>query len=84
MVSPLCSPTRPNSPPESRRARYHGGGSTSSGHCRPARDGQLKTAGEPGITNTSRQRYPAVEALLDDERLDFVQINYSLAERESA
>lgn len=37
-----------------------------------------------GITNTSAQRYPAVEALLDDERLDFVQINYSLAERESA
>lgn len=37
-----------------------------------------------GITNTSRQRYRAVEALLEDERLDFVQINYSLAERESA
>lgn len=37
-----------------------------------------------GITNTSRRRYPAVEALLDDERLDFLQINYSLAERESA
>jgi diketogulonate reductase-like aldo/keto reductase len=37
-----------------------------------------------GITNTSRQRYPAVEALLDDERLDFLQINYSLAEREAA
>jgi diketogulonate reductase-like aldo/keto reductase len=37
-----------------------------------------------GVTNTSRQRYPAVEAILDDERLDFVQINYSLAERDSA
>lgn len=37
-----------------------------------------------GITNTARQRYPAVEALLDDERLDFLQINYSLAEREAA
>jgi aryl-alcohol dehydrogenase-like predicted oxidoreductase len=37
-----------------------------------------------GITNTSQQRYPAVEALLDDERIDFLQTNYSLAERESA
>jgi len=37
-----------------------------------------------GITNTSAQRYPAVEALLDDERLDFLQTNYSLLERESA
>jgi diketogulonate reductase-like aldo/keto reductase len=37
-----------------------------------------------GITNTSAQRYPAVEALLDDERIDFVQTNYSLAERQSA
>lgn len=37
-----------------------------------------------GITNTSLQRYPRVEALLDDERLDFLQINYSLAERQSA
>jgi diketogulonate reductase-like aldo/keto reductase len=37
-----------------------------------------------GITNTSAQRYPAVEALLDDERLDFLQTNYSLAERQSA
>ncbi len=37
-----------------------------------------------GITNTSRERYPAVEALLDDERIDFLQTNYSLAERESA
>jgi diketogulonate reductase-like aldo/keto reductase len=37
-----------------------------------------------GITNTSLQRYPAVEALLDDERIDFVQTNYSLAERQAA
>ena len=37
-----------------------------------------------GITNTSAQRYPAMEALMDDERLDFIQVNYSLAERESA
>jgi aryl-alcohol dehydrogenase-like predicted oxidoreductase len=37
-----------------------------------------------GITNTSAQRYPAVEALLDDERIDFLQTNYSLRERESA
>jgi aryl-alcohol dehydrogenase-like predicted oxidoreductase len=37
-----------------------------------------------GITNTSAQRYPRVEALLDDERLDFVQTNYSLAERQAA
>lgn len=37
-----------------------------------------------GITNTSAQRYPRVEALLDDERLDFVQTNYSIAERRSA
>lgn len=36
-----------------------------------------------GVTNTSEQRYPAVEAILDDGRLDFVQINYSLAEREA-
>jgi aryl-alcohol dehydrogenase-like predicted oxidoreductase len=37
-----------------------------------------------GITNTSQARYPAVEALLDDDRLDFLQTNYSLAERLSA
>jgi diketogulonate reductase-like aldo/keto reductase len=37
-----------------------------------------------GITNTSAQRYPAMEALLDDERLDFIQVNYSLRERQSA
>jgi len=37
-----------------------------------------------GITNTSAQRYPAVEALLDDERIDFLQTNYSLRERQSA
>ncbi|TVR58546.1 MAG: aldo/keto reductase [Gemmatimonadales bacterium] len=36
-----------------------------------------------GVSNTSAQRYPEVEALLDDGRLDFVQINYSIAERES-
>ena len=36
-----------------------------------------------GVTNTSAQRYPAVEAILDDGRLDFVQVNYSLAERAS-
>ncbi|CAN5785946.1 aldo/keto reductase [soil metagenome] len=36
-----------------------------------------------GVPNTSAQRYPAVEAILDDGRLDFLQINYSLAERES-
>jgi diketogulonate reductase-like aldo/keto reductase len=37
-----------------------------------------------GITNTSLQRYPAVEALLADHRLDFLQTNYSLGERQSA
>jgi diketogulonate reductase-like aldo/keto reductase len=37
-----------------------------------------------GITNTSLQRYPQVETLLDDERLDFLQVNYSLAERQAA
>jgi diketogulonate reductase-like aldo/keto reductase len=37
-----------------------------------------------GITNTSAQRYPAVEALLDDDRIDFLQTNYSLRERQSA
>jgi len=37
-----------------------------------------------GITNTSAQRYPAVEAVMDDERIDFLQTNYSLGERESA
>lgn len=37
-----------------------------------------------GITNTAARRYPAVEALLDDERIDFLQTNYSLVERESA
>jgi diketogulonate reductase-like aldo/keto reductase len=36
-----------------------------------------------GVTNTSAARYPAVEAILDDGRLDFVQVNYSLAERTS-
>ncbi len=38
-----------------------------------------------GITNTSSQRYEAVEELiLNEDRIDFVQTNYSLAERESA
>ena len=37
-----------------------------------------------GITNTSERRYPRVEALLDDDRIDFLQTNYSLAEREAA
>jgi aryl-alcohol dehydrogenase-like predicted oxidoreductase len=37
-----------------------------------------------GITNTSARRYPAVEALLDDGRIDFLQTNYSVLERESA
>jgi diketogulonate reductase-like aldo/keto reductase len=37
-----------------------------------------------GVTNTSSARYPAMEAILDDERLDFIQVNYSLSERGSA
>jgi diketogulonate reductase-like aldo/keto reductase len=37
-----------------------------------------------GVTNTSAQRYPAMEALLEDDRLDFIQVNYSLREREAA
>lgn len=37
-----------------------------------------------GVTNTSSARYPAMEAILDDERLDFIQVNYSLSEREAA
>lgn len=37
-----------------------------------------------GITTSSERQYPAVERFLDDERLDFLQVNYSLAERESA
>ncbi|NNF13768.1 MAG: aldo/keto reductase [Gemmatimonadetes bacterium] len=37
-----------------------------------------------GITTSSSRQYREMEALLDDERLDFVQVNYSLAERESA
>ncbi len=37
-----------------------------------------------GVTNTSSARYPAMEAILDDERLDFIQVNYSLSERASA
>jgi diketogulonate reductase-like aldo/keto reductase len=37
-----------------------------------------------GITNTSAARYPRVEALLDDERIDFLQTNYSIGERQAA
>ncbi|MDX1493057.1 MAG: aldo/keto reductase [Longimicrobiales bacterium] len=37
-----------------------------------------------GITTSSSRQYDRMEALLDDERLDFIQVNYSLAERESA
>lgn len=37
-----------------------------------------------GLTTSSTRQYDEMESLLDDERLDFIQINYSLAERESA
>lgn len=38
-----------------------------------------------GITHWSESAYPAVERLLArDERIDFLQINYSVAEREAA
>lgn len=37
-----------------------------------------------GITTSSQRQYDEVEALLDDERIDFLQINYSLAQREAA
>lgn len=37
-----------------------------------------------GITTSTSRQYDAMEALLDDDRLDFIQINYSLDERESA
>lgn len=37
-----------------------------------------------GITTSSTRQYREMEALLDDDRLDFVQVNYSLAERSSA
>lgn len=37
-----------------------------------------------GLTTSSSRQYRAMEALMDDERLDFIQVNYSLAERESA
>lgn len=37
-----------------------------------------------GITTSSERQYDAVESLLDDDRLDFLQVNYSLAERASA
>lgn len=37
-----------------------------------------------GITTSSRRQYREMEALMDDERLDFIQVNYSLTEREAA
>ncbi|MEX2527091.1 MAG: aldo/keto reductase [Gemmatimonadota bacterium] len=37
-----------------------------------------------GVTNTSLQRYPAVEAILDDPRIDFLQTNYSVGEQQAA
>lgn len=37
-----------------------------------------------GITTSSERQYDAVESALDDDRLDFLQVNYSLAERASA
>lgn len=37
-----------------------------------------------GLTTSSERQYDAMEALMDDDRLDFIQVNYSLAERESA
>jgi aryl-alcohol dehydrogenase-like predicted oxidoreductase len=36
-----------------------------------------------GITSTSRRDYPAVEAVLEREKPDFVQIDYSLDNREA-
>lgn len=36
-----------------------------------------------GITHYTESAYPEVEAVLRGERLDFLQINYSLAEREA-
>lgn len=37
-----------------------------------------------GITTSSARQYAEMEDLLDDDRLDFIQVNYSLAERSSA
>jgi aryl-alcohol dehydrogenase-like predicted oxidoreductase len=37
-----------------------------------------------GLTTSSDRQYNALEGLMDDGRLDFVQVNYSLGERESA
>lgn len=37
-----------------------------------------------GITTSSERQYDDVERLLDDDRVDFLQVNYSLAERRSA
>jgi aryl-alcohol dehydrogenase-like predicted oxidoreductase len=36
-----------------------------------------------GITRSSSNAFPEVERWMDDERLDFIQINYSLREREA-
>lgn len=48
---------------------------------------EMKAAGTIryiGITTSSARQYDAVEALLDDDRIDFLQVNYSIGERESA
>jgi aryl-alcohol dehydrogenase-like predicted oxidoreductase len=37
-----------------------------------------------GLTTSSERQYDAMEALMDDARLDFIQVNYSLGEREAA
>ena len=37
-----------------------------------------------GVTTSSSRQYPRMEAVMDDERLDFIQVNYSMAERQSA
>jgi len=37
-----------------------------------------------GITTSTERQYDEVEALLDDERIDFLQVNYSLMEQEAA
>ncbi len=36
-----------------------------------------------GITTSNQRQYDQVERLLDDERIDFLQVNYSLAQREA-
>jgi diketogulonate reductase-like aldo/keto reductase len=36
-----------------------------------------------GITSTSQEDYPAVEAVLRREKPDFLQIDYSLEDREA-